>query len=187
MNPILIPIAVVAIIAALLLFMSLRVIPNNRIGIVEKRFSARGSVTSGFIALNGEAGFQPNVLRGGWHFLVPFQYVVHMAPLVTIPQGKIGYVFARDGAVLGASQALASNRLGSDFTDVVGFLKNFCADKNAKVDYKDQSTLKYFVTERGKIIPRRISGNCALHQRAVAKSVKQSRGLALIPYLVLAS
>lgn len=63
----------------------------------------------------------------------------------------------------------------------------FCADKNAKVDYKDQSTLKYFVTERGKIIPRRISGNCALHQRSVAKAVKQSRGLALIPYLVLAS
>jgi small subunit ribosomal protein S18 len=63
----------------------------------------------------------------------------------------------------------------------------FCADKNAKVDYKDQSTLKYFVTERGKIIPRRISGNCAKHQRAVAKSVKQARGLALIPYLVLAS
>ena len=63
----------------------------------------------------------------------------------------------------------------------------FCADKNAKVDYKDQSTLKYFVTERGKIIPRRISGNCALHPRAVAKAVKQSRGLALIPDLVLAS
>lgn len=63
----------------------------------------------------------------------------------------------------------------------------FCADKNAKVDYKDQSTLKYFVTERGKIIPRRISGNCALHQRSVAKAIKQARGLALIPYLVLAS
>lgn len=61
----------------------------------------------------------------------------------------------------------------------------FCADKNAKVDYKDQATLKYFVTERGKIIPRRISGNCAKHQRSVAKAIKQSRGLALIPYLVL--
>jgi small subunit ribosomal protein S18 len=61
----------------------------------------------------------------------------------------------------------------------------FCADKNARVDYKDQATLKYFVTERGKIIPRRISGNCAKHQRAVAKAIKQSRGLALIPYLVL--
>jgi small subunit ribosomal protein S18 len=61
----------------------------------------------------------------------------------------------------------------------------FCADKNARVDYKDQATLKYFVTERGKIIPRRISGNCAKHQRAVAKAIKQARGLALIPYLVL--
>jgi len=62
----------------------------------------------------------------------------------------------------------------------------FCADKNARVDYKDQATLKYFVTERGKIIPRRISGNCARHQRAVARAIKQARGLALIPYLVLA-
>lgn len=61
----------------------------------------------------------------------------------------------------------------------------FCADKNARVDYKDQATLKYFVTERGKIIPRRISGNCAKHQRAVARAIKQARGLALIPYLVL--
>ncbi len=62
----------------------------------------------------------------------------------------------------------------------------FCADKNAHVDFKDQATLKYFVTERGKIIPRRISGNCAKHQRSVARAVKQARGIALIPYLVLA-
>ena len=61
----------------------------------------------------------------------------------------------------------------------------YCADKNAKVDFKDQPALKYFVTERGKIIPRRISGNCAKHQRQVAKSIKQARGLALIPYLIL--
>jgi small subunit ribosomal protein S18 len=62
----------------------------------------------------------------------------------------------------------------------------YCADKNVHVDFKDQSALKYFVTERGKIIPRRISGNCAKHQREVAKAIKRSRGLALIPYLVLA-
>ncbi len=61
----------------------------------------------------------------------------------------------------------------------------YCADKNAKVDFKDQSALKYFVTERGKIIPRRISGNCAKHQRQVATAIKQARGIALIPYLVL--
>ena len=61
----------------------------------------------------------------------------------------------------------------------------FCVDKALKVDYKDFNTLKQFITERGKIIPRRISGNCAKHQRQVAKSIKQARGLALIPYLVL--
>src|SRR5215210_9327055 len=82
----------------LLIFLSgVRVIPNTRIGIVEKRFSPKGSIQIGFIALNGEAGFQPKVLRGGIHYLTPFQYVVHTAPLVTIPQGKIGYIFARDG------------------------------------------------------------------------------------------
>ena len=58
----------------------------------------------------------------------------------------------------------------------------FCAEKNAKVDFKDQPTLKYFVTERGKIIPRRISGNCAKHQREVAVAIKRARGLALLPY-----
>jgi small subunit ribosomal protein S18 len=63
----------------------------------------------------------------------------------------------------------------------------FCAEKNTLVDFKDQATLKYFVTERGKIIPRRISGNCAKHQRQIAVAIKRARGLALIPYIVLAS
>jgi small subunit ribosomal protein S18 len=59
----------------------------------------------------------------------------------------------------------------------------FCADKGAqKVDYKDQQQLKYFLTERGKIIPRRISGNCAKHQREVATAVKRARMLAVLPY-----
>src|SRR5512140_1651120 len=100
-----------------------RVIPNTRIGLVEKRFSAKGSVKSGLIALNGEAGFQPRVLRGGLHYLMPIQYVVHTAPLVTITQGKIGYVFARDGIQLDATQVLASNAVVSDFQDVESFLK----------------------------------------------------------------
>ena len=109
----------------LLVFLSgIRVIPNTRIGIVEKRFSPKGSVRTGFIALNGEAGFQPSVLRGGIHYLTPFQYVVHTAPLVTIPQGKIGYIFARDGKLLDPTQTLASNVDTSDFQDVEGFLKN---------------------------------------------------------------
>jgi small subunit ribosomal protein S18 len=60
----------------------------------------------------------------------------------------------------------------------------FCADKALKVDYKDQGTLKYFLTERGKIIPRRISGNCARHQREVATAIKRARVLAILPYTV---
>ncbi|MGB8983861.1 MAG: SPFH domain-containing protein [Anaerolineales bacterium] len=113
-----------AILLLLVLLSGVRVIPNTRIGIVEKRFSGKGSVKSGFIALNGEAGFQPKVLRGGIHYLPPFQYVVHTAPLVTIPQGKIGYIFARDGKLLEPTQTLASNEAVSDFQDVEAFLKN---------------------------------------------------------------
>jgi small subunit ribosomal protein S18 len=61
----------------------------------------------------------------------------------------------------------------------------YCADKNAKVDYKDYTQLKYFLTERGKIIPRRISGNCAKHQREVAIAIKRSRQIALLPYSIV--
>jgi len=113
-----------AVIIFLILLSGIRFIPNTRIGIVEKRFSFNGSVESGFIALNGEAGFQPKVLRGGLHYLIPIQYVVRMAPLVTIPQGKIGYIFARDGSLLEPTQTLASNEAAFDFQDVEAFLKN---------------------------------------------------------------
>lgn len=108
-------------ILVILILSGIRYIPNNRIGIVEKRFGRR-SVASGFIALNKEAGYQPEVLRGGLHYLIPIQFVVHIAPLVTIPQGKIGYVFARDGQQLSAEQTLASNMVADDFQDVRGFL-----------------------------------------------------------------
>ena len=125
MTGFLVLIPLIVVVVALLIFLSgVRVIPNTRIGIVEKRFSPKGSVKSGFIALNGEAGFQPRVLRGGIHYLTPFQYIVHTAPLVTIPQGKIGYIFARDGKLLDPTQTLASNIETSDFQDVEGFLKN---------------------------------------------------------------
>jgi uncharacterized membrane protein YqiK len=100
-----------------------RFIPNNRIGVVEKLVSSGGSVRQGLIALSGEAGFQPQVLRGGWHFMVPFQFRLHSLPLVTIPQGKIGYVFARDGQNLPPTQALARMVCGGDFQDVTRFLE----------------------------------------------------------------
>ncbi len=104
------------------LFLGVRYIPNDRIGVVEKRWSGRGSVESGLIALRGEAGYQPWILRGGLHWLMPVQYRVHRMPLVTITQGTIGYVFARDGLPLEPMQALASNVKADDFTDVATFL-----------------------------------------------------------------
>jgi len=61
----------------------------------------------------------------------------------------------------------------------------YCADKSLNVDYKNAGELKYFVTERGKIVPRRISGNCARHQREVATAIKRARNVALLPYTVM--
>ena len=74
---------------------TVRYIPSNRAGAVERLWSFRGSIESGFIALRGEAGYQAHVLRGGWHLFTPFQYRVHVVRLVNIPQGKLGYLFAR--------------------------------------------------------------------------------------------
>jgi small subunit ribosomal protein S18 len=59
----------------------------------------------------------------------------------------------------------------------------FCADKNIKIDYKEIDVLRRFVTEGGKIIPRRISGNCSKHQRILAGQIKLARSIALLPYL----
>ena len=58
----------------------------------------------------------------------------------------------------------------------------FCASKDARIDYKNTQRLQKYVTERGKILPRRISGTCAKHQREVAKQVKLARFMAFIPY-----
>jgi small subunit ribosomal protein S18 len=59
----------------------------------------------------------------------------------------------------------------------------FCADTTIPIDFKDTNTLKYFLNERGKIIPRRISGNCQKHQKQVARAIKQARNVALLPYV----
>lgn len=59
---------------------------------------------------------------------------------------------------------------------------SFCADKSKTIDYKDISKLKRYVSERGKILPRRINGNCAKHQRAVTIAIKRARHIALMPY-----
>ncbi len=59
----------------------------------------------------------------------------------------------------------------------------FCADKVDQVDYKDILKLKRFITEKGKILPNRITGNCAGHQRIVAEAIKKARYIALLPYV----
>lgn len=58
----------------------------------------------------------------------------------------------------------------------------FCADSNIAIDYKDARMLRLFTTERGKIVPRRISGNCAKHQRILTVAIKRARNIALLPY-----
>lgn len=58
----------------------------------------------------------------------------------------------------------------------------FCTDQNLTIDYKYSKALRFFTTERGKIIPRRISGTCAKHQRAITTAIKRARQLALLPY-----
>jgi len=58
----------------------------------------------------------------------------------------------------------------------------FCADKSLVIDYKSPQVLRYFITERGKQVPRRISGNCAKHQRQVSLAIKRARMLALMPF-----
>lgn len=58
----------------------------------------------------------------------------------------------------------------------------FCSDESLAIDYKDPQALKYFITERGKVVPRRISGACAKHQRELTLAIKRSRNIALLPF-----
>src|SRR5258708_2662659 len=77
--------------------LGLRYIPNDRVGVVEKLWSPKGSVPEGrILALNGEAGYQAELIRGGFHFgLWRWQFRIHKQTLVTVPQGQIAYVYAR--------------------------------------------------------------------------------------------
>src|SRR4051794_37424053 len=109
---------------ALLMVFGVRFIPNDRVGIVEKLWSLKGSVDEGHImADSGKAGYESRLLRGGIHFWRwHFQYKVHKVPLVTVPQGKIAYVYARDGDALQPSQTLARVVECAHFQDADQFL-----------------------------------------------------------------
>ena len=97
----------------------------QKVSVVEKWWSVKGSLKDSIIALNGEAGYGPNLLRGGIHFRSALMYKIHKYPLITIPQGQIAYLFARDGNPLAPTQTLG--RVipeANNFQDVTGFLKN---------------------------------------------------------------
>jgi uncharacterized membrane protein YqiK len=112
--------AVLIAVVAIVLYLSrvLVYIPNDRVGVVERLWGGK-SLTKGLIATQGEVGYQPQVLRGGLHVFPPFQYRVHKVDLVTIPQGEMGYVFARDGLSLRSDQVLGKMVPGVE--DVMDF------------------------------------------------------------------
>ena len=105
-------------------WLAVRYVPNDCAAIVEKLWSPSGSVPEGrIIALDGEAGYQAELLRGGVHFgYWRGQYRIHKVRLVTIGQGKIGYVYARDGESLTSSQTLARVAPSNNFQDARMFL-----------------------------------------------------------------
>lgn len=105
--------------------LGLRVIRSDEVAVVEKWWSFKGSLRNSIIALHGEAGYSPDLLRGGIHFKTCLMYKIHRYPLITIPQGQIAYVFAKDGIPLAPQQTLG--RVvpeANNFQDVRGFLQN---------------------------------------------------------------
>ena len=75
-----------------------------------------------------------------------------------------------------------SKRLGNKFRKAKKKVCTFCVEKVDYIDYKDLGKLRKFVSERGKIYPRRISGNCAKHQRKLTEAIKRARNIALLPF-----
>ncbi len=116
---------VVLALGLLFWMIGIRVIPNDKIAVVEKWWSPKGALDEKIIALNGEAGYQPELLRGGIHILSPLMYKVHKCSLVTIPQGEIAYVFSRDGKPLEPIQTLGEViPEGNNFQNARGFLNH---------------------------------------------------------------
>ncbi len=105
--------------------LGLRIINSNEVAVVEKWWSMKGSLKDSIIALNGEAGYEPDVLRGGIHFKSVLMYKIHRYPLITVPQGQIAYVFAKDGHPLNPVQTLGKVvKEANNFQDVKGFLQS---------------------------------------------------------------
>lgn len=116
---------ILALYLLIFIILGLRVISSDEVAVVEKWWSFKGSLKDSIIALNGEAGYSPNLLRGGIHFKSALMFKIHKYPLITIPQGQIAYIFARDGMPLAPIQTLGKVvKEANNFQDVTGFLKN---------------------------------------------------------------
>ena len=100
-------------------------IKSDEVAVVEKWWSTKGNLEQGkLISLNGEAGFQPDLLRAGIHVLPRFIFRVHKYPMIVIPQGQIGYIFARDGISMDKTQLLGKDVECNNFQDTKMFLEN---------------------------------------------------------------
>src|SRR3982751_5958788 len=117
--------AVVVLLLCLPRLLGIVYIPHTQVGIIEKIWSSRGSSRDGqIISRNGEAGFQAKFLRGGIHLgLYPWQYRIHKEPLVAVAEGKMAYVYARDGVPLEPIQTLGRTVDSNHFQDAVSFLE----------------------------------------------------------------
>ena len=109
------------------------------------------------------------------------------------PSGPSGYRRDRDDREGGRPEPTVKSRLRSRARKKArkqkkkgGFVRRkvcrFCADSTLEISYKDVKSLRLFTTEIGKVIPRRISGNCAKHQRALAVAIKRARHIAILPF-----
>ncbi len=118
-------IAVAVIYVLIFKVFGLRVINSNEVAVVEKWWSLKGSLKDAIIALNKEAGYSPDLLRGGIHFKSVLMYKIHRYPLITVPQGQIAYIFARDGQPLSPTQTLGKIiPEANNFQSVRGYLQN---------------------------------------------------------------
>lgn len=116
---------IVGLYLLIFVILGLRVISSDQVAVVEKWWSFKGSLKDSIIALNGEAGYSPYLLRGGIHFKSPLMFKIHKYPLITVPQGQIAYIFARDGKPLAPTQTLGKViPEANNFQDVTGFLQN---------------------------------------------------------------
>lgn len=124
MNLIGIVIGILVLLVLIVVILGPVIVGSDEIAIVEKKFSRKQLEDGKFIALDGEAGYQGDVLRTGLHFKTKIIYRIHKCPLITIKQGKIGYVFARSGEALETSQTLARVVECDNFQNTRKFFEN---------------------------------------------------------------